>query len=107
MTKPPAVPLVDNPNAPELFAADAVGFFAHEGVVYITFAAPKVNHSTSPSSLNRVVVGRLAMPVKGARQLAEGLFDFIKTQEDNMRLAASNAGRTQPTAVRSGRDKPN
>lgn len=108
MTKPAGPPLIDNSQAPDLFAADAVGFFAHEGVVYMTFAAPKVNHTTTPSSINRTVVARLAMPIKGARQLAESLFDFISKQQDAAVIPTAQDGRTRVTSpARLGRDKPN
>ena len=77
---PPPVPFIDNPHAPEVFAAEAVGFFVHAGNVSITFASPRVNHETSPGPVNRVVMARVVMPAIGAQALAIGLFDFLKKQ---------------------------
>jgi hypothetical protein len=82
--KPPAPPvvndptLVDNPHAPEVFADDALGFFLRGGVVRITFSTGRVDHRTSPGPINRIVVGRMAMPLSGAQDLAMGLYDFLK-----------------------------
>jgi hypothetical protein len=80
--------LVDNPFAPEHFAADAVGFYlAKPGLVHITLTAPRVDHRTSPGPVNRVVVQRLVMPVEGAYGLAVGLYDFLQKNADALRQA--------------------
>ncbi len=76
----PTVTFVDNPHAPEVFAAEAVGFFVHAGCVHITFASPRIDHATNPGPVNRVVNARLVMPVSGAQGLAAGLYDFLKNQ---------------------------
>ena len=72
--------LIDNPHAPEVFAAEALGFFVHAGNIHITFATPRASHTANPSPINRVVIGRLVMPVQGAQSLAIGLYDFLKKQ---------------------------
>jgi hypothetical protein len=69
---------IDSPMAPDVFADDAVGFVHHNGIVKITFVAARVNHMTNPGPINRVVIGRLAMPIPAAHALAVGLFDFLK-----------------------------
>lgn len=74
------VQFIDNPQAPEFFSSDASGFFVHEGVVHITFESARVNHVTNPAPINRVVIGRLSMPVAAAQRLAVGLYDFLKKQ---------------------------
>ena len=66
--------------APDVFADEASGFFVHNGVVRITFASARVNHVSSPGPINRVVIGRLVMPVAAAQNLAIGLFDFLKSR---------------------------
>jgi hypothetical protein len=80
---PPAsvtVSFIDNPMAPDVFADESVGFFVHNGVVRITFASARVNHSSTPGPVNRVVIGRLVLPVAAAQGLAIGLFDFLKSR---------------------------
>jgi hypothetical protein len=85
--------LVDNPFAPEHFAADAVGFYlAKPGLVHITLTAPRVDHRTAPGPVNRVVVQRLVMPVEGAYGLAVGLYDFLQKHADALRQLGIELG---------------
>jgi hypothetical protein len=74
------VTFMDNPHAPDVFAANAIGFFNLNGAIMITLETPHVNHETTPGPVNRVVVGRLIMPAAGAYGLAAGLFNFLKEQ---------------------------
>lgn len=48
---PPAVPVtfVGSPHAPDVFADEAVGFFVRSGVISITFASSRVDHSKTPA----------------------------------------------------------
>ena len=69
---------IDNPHAPAVFATEPAGVYLHAGNVHITFAAERVDHSTTPGPVNRVVIARLVMPVSGAQGLAAGLYDFLK-----------------------------
>jgi hypothetical protein len=75
--KPVLVSFVDNPAAPDVFADEACGFFVRNGVISITFASARVDHTTTPGPVNRVAIGRLVMPVSGAQELAVGLYDFL------------------------------
>ena len=72
--------LQDNPNAPELYAVAATGFFNANGVISITLESARADHSKSPGPINRVVVGRLVMPAQGAQAMAVSLFDFLEKQ---------------------------
>src|SRR5215471_15861744 len=76
----PPVTFVDNPHAPEVFSTDASGFLRLEGNIHITFEAPRVNHVSNPGPVNRVVIGRLVMPISGAQRLVLGLYDYLKKQ---------------------------
>jgi hypothetical protein len=79
----PAAPLVnfiDNPHAPEVFSGGATGFFFNNGNVHIAFESLRVDHSTNPGPVNRVVIARLVMPIAGAQGLAVGLFEFLKAR---------------------------
>ncbi len=75
-----AVNFIDNPHAPDIFAHGVTGFSVNNGVVTITFESARVNHETTPGPVNRVVIGRLVLPISIAQGLALGLFDFLKSQ---------------------------
>jgi hypothetical protein len=80
MAKAPAIKLVDNPVAPELYASAATGFSASNGTITITLESLRADHSDSPGPVYRTVVGRIVMPAAGAQGLAIGLFDFLEKQ---------------------------
>jgi len=77
---PPPPTLLDNPHAPDVYADSATGWFLMNGNVRITFESARVSHITSPGPLNRVVIGRLVMPIDAAEQMAKGLLEFIAQQ---------------------------
>jgi hypothetical protein len=70
---------INNPHAPDFFATGATGFFLNQGNVHITFEALRVDHTSSPGPVNRVVIGRLVMPLAAAQGMAAGLYDFLKS----------------------------
>lgn len=69
---------LDSAHAPDVFADSATGFFVSDGNMKITFEAYRVDHSTSPGPINRVVIGRLVMPLASAEALARGMLDMIE-----------------------------
>ena len=79
-TTAPTIKFVDNPNAPELYATGATGFFVSNGTISITLESIRADHGEKPGPMSRVVVGRLTMPAAGAQGLAIGLFDFLEKQ---------------------------
>jgi hypothetical protein len=72
------VKFIDNPHAQELFADEVAGFLIFNGNLHITFSSPRVDHSVSPNPVNRVVIGRLVMPVNSAHAFALSIYDFLK-----------------------------
>lgn len=82
-----ATGLLDVPLAPEVFVLGAAGFLVLNGNIAITFETTRSDYSTNPPGLNRVVVGRIVMPVAGAQNLVAGLNDFL----DKHGLSASAA----------------
>jgi hypothetical protein len=72
--------LLDNPQAPEIFAVAATGFFNANGLISITLESARADHTKAPGPVNRIVVGRIVMPAAGAQALAVGLFDFLEKQ---------------------------
>jgi hypothetical protein len=76
----PSVTFLDNPNAPEVFADAAAGFFNFAGNIRISLEAARANHVMVPGPINRVVLARLVMPIDAAEAFAKGLLDFITKQ---------------------------
>ena len=77
---------IDNPQAPTVFADEAIGFFALQGNIRTTFTIAAVEHSKLPGPVNRVVIGRLVMSEQAAESFAKGLLGFI----ENRRREASS-----------------
>jgi hypothetical protein len=85
MTNMPEVSFLDNPQAPDVFADAATGFFLFGNNMRITFESFRVNHVTTPGPVSRVVIGRLVMSLEAAEGMAKGLLDFInqrRTQQN-------------------------
>ena len=81
-----------NPHAPDVFADSATGFFLFNGNLRVTFEALRVDHTTSPGPLARVVIGRLVMPATMAAGMAKEILAFLekmKTQQTPMAQSAS------------------
>ena len=76
---PPRVPItfIDNPHAPEFFADEASGIAFLNENIRLTFESMRVNHVTSPGPVNRVVIGRLVIPLAGAERLRDLLTNYI------------------------------
>jgi hypothetical protein len=72
------LPLIDNLHAPDVFATGATGFINLGGAIAITFETVRADHRSNPGPVNRVVIGRLVLPNRGAQALAAGLLDFLK-----------------------------
>ena len=69
--------LVENPFADDIFAGGATSYAVIMGSnIAITLATPRWNRSKS--CFEKVVVGRLVLPIPGAQALAMELFDFLK-----------------------------
>jgi hypothetical protein len=99
---PPTVTFIDNPHAPEVFAAEAVGLFLHLGNIHITFAGPRSDYGATPAPINRVVMGRLVMPLAGANSLRQLLADFL----DRMKAQATAQAADAMTPPKTAKPKP-
>jgi hypothetical protein len=75
---PPPVTFIDNPQAPDVFADSATGIFFFQGNIRLTFESVRVNHVSSPGPVNRVVIGRLVLPLSGAEALRDMLVDYLQ-----------------------------
>ena len=79
-SRPGVVSFIDDPHAPDIFVDDTAGFFVHNGLLKLTMVSIRADHGSSPSPINRVVVGRLAMPIPAAQNLSVALYDFLKSR---------------------------
>jgi len=69
--------LLNEHSAPELLADEAVGMSWLGGVLRITLASWRADWSKSPAPTERVVVGRIAMPIPAAEALYALLGDTL------------------------------
>ncbi|MGU3392338.1 hypothetical protein [Sphingomonas sp. M1A8_2b] len=72
--------LIDNPFAPEVFATGLAGFANLNGVIVVTLESARCDHALQPPSLERVVVGRIALTSVAAQALVAGLNQFLEQQ---------------------------
>ena len=79
-TTPASISFIDDPMAPEFFAAKHAGLYIHSGNIHISFEAPRVNHENNPGVINRVVMCRIVIPIGGAADLAINLTSFLQSQ---------------------------
>jgi hypothetical protein len=75
----PQVPVtfMDSPRAPDIYADAISGVAFFSGNIRLTLEAAHVDHSTSPGPVNRVVIGRLVMPLSAATDLHTLLTDYL------------------------------
>jgi hypothetical protein len=89
MTKKSDVPtLIDNPHAPDVFADEATGLFLAGNNVRITFSSYRVDHSAIPGPVNRVVIGRLVLPLVAAEVLHRTLADFLERMKEQAKASS-------------------
>lgn len=69
--------IINNPLSPDVFADAAIGFFTFNGNMRITLESARSDYSTSPIEVDRVVIGRLVMPVDSAEAMAKAILDQI------------------------------
>ncbi|PTQ63764.1 hypothetical protein C8J45_1047 [Sphingomonas sp. PP-CE-3G-477] len=72
--------LIDNPFAPEVFATGLSGFANLNGVIVLTLESARCDHARQPPSVDRVVVGRVALTSGAAQDLVAGLNQFLEQQ---------------------------
>lgn len=75
--EPDHIPLVDNLFAPEILAMGISGLSVMNGIVTLTLESLRCDHSKSNVSMERLVVGRLSLPIPAAQTLLTGLHQFL------------------------------
>jgi hypothetical protein len=87
----PQVTLIDDPHCSETFATGVSGFAFVGSNIVITFDCARVDHSTAPGPITRVVCQRLVVPVETAQSLVVNLNDFlVKRGHDPSRKVQGN-----------------
>jgi hypothetical protein len=90
----PPVNLLDNSGGPNIFADNVAGWSLLNGSIRITLEATLANLVTSAGPINRVIIGRLIVPLDKAEEMATGLLDFIQRMK------------TQASTLPAGQDLP-
>lgn len=80
ITAPESPALIDNPFAPEIFATGFAGLANLNGVIVLTLESARCDHTRQPPSVDRVVVGRIALTSAAAQDLVAGLNQFLEQQ---------------------------
>ena len=70
--------LIDNPFTPEIYANGLAGFANIGGLIAITLESGRCDHTRAQPVLERVVVGRLVLPVTTAQALVAALNNFFE-----------------------------
>ena len=74
----PAIPLINDPHAPEVFTTGCCGLSIGAGTVAVTFESARCDHSDPNCAMQRVVVNRLVMPIGAAQALVLQLNDALQ-----------------------------
>jgi len=70
--------LINDPHAPETFTTGCCGLSIGGGTVAMTFESARCDHSDPTCPLERVVVGRIVMPIGAAQALVLQLNDALQ-----------------------------
>ena len=88
-----AVNFIDDPQAPELYASNFSGIQILLGNAIITLESARADHSTGAGSVNRVVVGRVVLPIAVAQSLALQLNSLLS--QSSLAQIGARAAQTQ------------
>lgn len=72
---------ISSSYVPEIYADAGTGTFTPNGNMKITLESWRVDHSTKAGPLQRVVIGRLVMPLDQAEMLAESILKVVKNRK--------------------------
>jgi hypothetical protein len=74
---PPAIPLIENPLAPDIFADGFTGFFVVGNTLRVTLETIRANYTQAGAPPIRLVIGRLNLPLDRAEDLAKGILNLV------------------------------
>lgn len=95
--QPVTIPFVENLQAPDIYADEAVGFLLANNTMRITLATAKLNHAqnTGTPQQSFVVTNRLVMPITAA----ENLHKLLGQMLENIKKASANAKNSEIKAL--------
>ncbi len=91
--KPFVLTAVDNPLAPDIFADACAGIYIMNGTMKMTLESCRSNHGAEQATVNRVVIGRIVMPIVAAEAMARAILEEVDRR------------RHSPTATLTHRDR--
>ena len=77
-----------------MYVDDVSGVAFFNGNIRLTFESARVNHVSQPGPVNRVVLGRIVMPLGGAQRLRDLLTDYLRQIEGQEGPPSQAAPRT-------------
>lgn len=80
-----------NPHSPEVFADGFTGVFSFNGCMRVTFEALRSDYTNPNDSIERVVIGRLVMPIGAAEELAKQILASIENMKNEAELTQSSS----------------
>lgn len=93
--RPTQPSLIDNPFAPELLATGFAGFANMGSFIQVTLESLRGDHASASPRMDRVVVGRLVLPVPTAQALVTALNGFLEQQGLSPSKAAADGASFQ------------
>ncbi len=87
--------LIDNLFAPEIFVSGIAGFALLADALHLTLDTARYDHSQPSPVLERVVVGRLVLPIGSAQALVTTLNAFLEQHGLSPSKAAAAGGTFQ------------
>ena len=90
---------VDSSYVPEIYADAGTGTFTPHGNMKITLESWRVDHSEKHGALQRVVIGRLVMPLDQAEELAKNILEVAANRKaESEKAEKPQSGKKEPTA---------
>ncbi|MGB9152619.1 MAG: hypothetical protein WCD70_05980 [Alphaproteobacteria bacterium] len=84
--------IIDNPLIQDVFVDEAAGFHRYNGNLRITFTTLRADHTAgNPAPTQRVIVGRLVMPLNTAEALQKGLAQFLEQAKKQLASGGSTS----------------
>lgn len=84
------ITFVHNSMSPDVYADRCTGVHFALGNIRLTFEVARVNHETSPGPVERVVVGRLVMPLSEAESMAHLILRQVEALQNGQQEQAKS-----------------
>lgn len=81
--------IIDNPHIQDVFVDEVAGYHRCNSNLRITLTTIRADHTHDPAIIQRVVVGRLIMPLNTAEALQQGIAQFLERAKKQIAAGAS------------------